>query len=98
MPCCLGCLSLAFPRLTLFLMWLLGYAGAAFDTVLWPVLGFLFMPYTTCAYAIAINEVGDVRGWGLACVVLGVILDFGCHGGSASTGHRYRRTRIYVRR
>lgn len=83
MPCCLGILSLVFPRFTLIVMWLIGYTATAFDTRLWPILGFFFLPYTACAYAIAINEAGAISGVGLALVIIGVILDVGSHGGSA---------------
>ena len=90
MGCCLGIVALAFPRLALILMWLSDYTETAFKTALWPLLGFFFLPYTTCAYAVAINQFGAVEGWGLALIILGVFLDLGSHGGSASTGIRRR--------
>lgn len=86
MPCCLAILAAMFPRLVLFIMWLTGYGGRAFDTVLWPLLGFFLMPFTTAFYAIGINEHGEMRGWALALVILGVFFDLGTHGGSASRG------------
>ena len=91
MTCCLVGVAALFPRLALIGMWLMGYGGRVFDTVLWPVLGFLFMPYTTCAYAIAVNQWGAVHGWGLALVIVGVFLDLGSHGGSASSQRHLRR-------
>jgi len=96
MGCCLGVIAVAFPRIALFVMWLAGYGGQAFETRLWPVLGFFFLPYTTCAYAIAVNSLGGLTGWGLALLILGVVLDLGSHGGSASGGARYRRVRMRV--
>ncbi|MEA3365337.1 MAG: hypothetical protein U9Q79_06815 [Candidatus Hydrogenedentes bacterium] len=89
MGCCLGVLALIFPRVALFVMWLTGYGGRAFETILWPVLGFFFLPYTTCAYAFAVNSMGGLEGWGLAALIVGVLLDFGSHGGSAHSGHYY---------
>jgi hypothetical protein len=71
-------------------MWFTSYTAAAFETRIWPLLGFIFMPFTTCAYAIAINAVGEISGWGLALVIIGVVLDLGGHGGSASSGYRLR--------
>jgi hypothetical protein len=65
---------------------LTGYLGPAFDTVLWPFLGFFFMPYTTCAYAIGINEAGGFQGWSLIVLIIGVMLDFTGHGGTAAGG------------
>lgn len=91
MPCCLLALAAFFPRIALIVMWLGGYGGAAFESVLWPVLGFIFMPFTACAYAIGINEHGAINGWALALVIVGVILDLGSHGGG---GAQYRRTRV----
>lgn len=98
MPCCLGIFALVFPRLALIAMWLSGYAGYAYDSRLWPVLGFFFMPYTACAYAIALNSAGGLHGMGLAILIVGVMLDAGSHGGSASGGRRYRKMHIHVER
>ena len=94
MACCLMAIAAFFPRVALFVMWLSGYGGVAFETILWPLLGFFFMPFTTCGYAIGMNEAGGIEGWGLALVIIGVILDLGSHGGSAKTTTRYRRVRV----
>jgi len=83
MPCCLMIVAGMFPRLTLFIMWLMGYGGRAFESVLWPLLGFFFMPFTTCAYAIGMNEKGSISGWALALVIVAVLMDAGSHGGGA---------------
>lgn len=90
MPCCAMILAAFFPRLTLIIFWLTGYGGRAFDTVVWPVLGFLFMPYTACAYAIALNSFGGLKGIGLALLILGIFLDLGNHGGSGASLRRRR--------
>lgn len=94
MGCCLGIVALAFPRAALAIMWLVGYTATAFETYLWPLLGFIFLPYTTCAYAVAMNELGGTQGLGLVLVVVGVLLDLGTHGGSARSGGRYRRRAV----
>lgn len=94
MPCCLMAIAAFFPRAALVIMWLTGYGGRAFDSMLWPLLGFVFMPFTTCGYAIGMNEAGGIEGWGLALVIVGVILDLGSHGGGAKTTTHYRRVRI----
>ena len=78
MSCCLLLILTVFlPRVALVGMALFGYAQQAFAGWLWPVLGFLFMPYTTCAYVIAMNEAGGVQGWGLALLIVGVVFDMG---------------------
>jgi hypothetical protein len=61
MACLVGCLALALPRVAILLVVLFSdYLGAAYQTILWPLLGFLFMPTTTLAYAWAINSRGSV--------------------------------------
>lgn len=94
MPCCLLAIAAFFPRVALVIMWLGGYSRTAFDTAIWPLLGFFFMPFTTCGYAIAANEFGGAEGMGLVLIIVGVIFDLSSHGGSERA---YRRRRQYVR-
>ena len=83
MPCLVAIGALIFPRLILVLVWLFSdYLGRAYETVIWPLLGFLFLPLTTLAYAFAINANGSVEGWYLAAVVVAVLIDLGIIGGS----------------
>lgn len=84
MPCLLAALALIFPRLVLVLVWLFSdYLGRAYDTLLWPLLGFFFLPLTTLAYAFAMNaNDGSVSGFYLVIVVLAVLIDLGIIGGS----------------
>jgi hypothetical protein len=84
MPFLVGCLALATPRFAIVLVVLFSdYIGRAYETGLWPFVGFLFMPLTTLAYAWAINSRGSVAGIHLAVVVLAVLIDLGVVGGSA---------------
>jgi hypothetical protein len=83
MPCCVTLIALAAPRIALFLVWILSdYLGRAYETVWVPLLGFLFLPTTTLAYAWAINTRGEVRGFALAVVVLAALVDLGALGTS----------------
>jgi hypothetical protein len=95
MPCLLALFALLVPRVTIVLVWLFGnhYFGRAYQTLLWPLLGFLFMPLTTLAYAFAMNgNRGSVSGYYLVLVVLAVLIDLGLLGGGGKAGRR-RRTR-----
>ena len=84
MCCVLALLAFLGPRLVIFLMWLFtNYLSRAFDAFLLPLLGFLFLPWTTIAWAIAQNEFGGVSGVGLLLVALGVLADVGVLGGGA---------------
>ncbi|MFZ9691080.1 MAG: hypothetical protein ACO3EP_03490 [Phycisphaerales bacterium] len=85
MPCLIALAGLFFPRLVLAVLFLFtGYLGAAYQTVLWPVLGFILMPFTTLAYAVAMNSMGGMSGGGVVLVVIGVLLDLGSSGGAAT--------------
>ena len=84
MPCCIGCIALATPRFAIVLVVVFSdYIGRAYDTLVWPLVGFLFMPLTTLAYAWAINSHGSVSGMYLVVVVVAVLFDLGLTGGSA---------------
>jgi hypothetical protein len=83
MPCLILLLALLAPRITLVFVWLLsGYLDRAYDTAIWPILGFFFMPVTTIAYAVARNEGGGIHDGWIALYVLAVLLDLGVIGGA----------------
>lgn len=92
MPCLLGCLAISAPRFVLFLVWLFSnYLDQAYQTKIWPFLGFLFMPLTTLAYAFAMHQGGgQLTGFGWAVVITAVFVDLGLFG----TGERARRKRV----
>ena len=91
MPCLVGCLALAMPRFAIVMVVIFSdYIGRAYQTALWPFIGFLFMPMTTLAYAWAINSRGSVSGVHLVVVVVAVLMDLGLIGGSASR-HKFQR-------
>ena len=91
MGCLIGCLALVTPRIALALIFIFStYLGRAYDTALWPVLGFFLMPLTTLAYAWAGNTNGTVTGVYLAVVVVAVLLDLGLVGGSGASARRRR--------
>ncbi len=84
MPCLVTLLGFFFPRVVMALLFLFtGWFGRAFETTLWPLLGFLFMPYTTLAYMIAMIYNGhQLTGGYIVLVVIGVVMDLGLHGDS----------------
>ena len=91
MPCLLALIALFIPRVVIVLLVIFtDYIGRAYETTLWPLLGFFFMPLTTLAYAWAKNAAGSVAGFYLVVVVIAVLLDLGILGG-ARTGRRYRK-------
>jgi len=92
MPCMIGCLALFMPRFALFLVWVFSnYLGEAYQSFIWPLLGFFFLPLTTLAYAWAWHDGnGSVSGIGLVVVVLAVLVDVGLLGTSESSRRRAR--------
>jgi hypothetical protein len=94
MGCLLPCLAVLMPRLVMFFIFLLtDWFPRAYDTILWPLLGFFFMPYTTLAYMAAMlnNHHTLNNGW-LVLVVIAAIFDLGAHERSARPVY-YRRRR-----
>jgi hypothetical protein len=84
MPCLLVILVLAFPRIFLAALFLFSnYLERAYHGVLLPVLGFIFLPLTTLAYAWMMNSGQPLEGANLLILLLAVILDLGGIGGGA---------------
>jgi hypothetical protein len=84
MCCVLALLAFVGPRLVIFLLLVFtNYMSRAFDAFIWPFLGFIFLPWTTIAFAIAQNEFGGLSGLGLLIVALGLLADVGVLGGGA---------------
>jgi len=98
-PCLVGCLALAFPRLALFLVWLLGgsYLSRAYEHWIWPLLGFFFMPLTTLAFAYGMNSLGrpdEMEPLGWLLVALAAATDIGLIGNGGKNAQRWREERF----
>jgi hypothetical protein len=90
MPCLFLILVLAFPRLVLLLMFFLSdYLVRAYHNLLVPVIGFIFLPLTTLAYAWMVNSHLPLEGVKLIILVVAIIIDLGGIGGGE--WHRRRR-------
>ena len=85
MTCLMGLMAMAFPRMAIILVVIFSdYIGTAYQTTIWPLLGFFFMPVTTLAYAWAIHSNGSVAGLYLIVVIIAVLIDLGIIGGGAA--------------
>ena len=89
--CCLFLLAAGLgPRIALALWWIFGNkVDVAFDTWIWPLLGLLFLPWTTLFYVLAWSAVGGVSGAEWLLVALGVVLDVATYS-ARSAQSRYR--------
>lgn len=91
MPCLVALIALVFPRLAIVLVVIFSdFIGNAYKTVLWPLVGFLFMPLTTLAYAYAINRNASVSGGYFVLVMIAALMDLSLIGGSSKARKRRR--------
>ena len=83
---CLLAAVIAFaPRLALIIMWIFGSrVSLAFESWIWPLLGLIFLPYTTIFYVLVWSP-GGVTGWDWVWVGLGLLLDLVKWGQVANT-------------
>lgn len=89
MPCLLAIVVLAFPRIVLILMWLFSTVlDRAYHGLVIPLIGFIFLPITTIAYAWMVTSGLPIAGFNLVILIIAVLLDVGSHGGGA---RHYRR-------
>jgi hypothetical protein len=90
MPCLLLILVLAFPRIVLAILFFFSnYLDRAYHGVILPLLGFLFLPLTTLAYAWMVNSHQALEGFNLLILLIAVVVDLGGLGG----GEYHRRSR-----
>ena len=83
--CCLVLLCLMAPRLLLFIFWVATDYFMAFESSLWPFLGFVFMPFTTLAYMAAILNNGAMEGWWIVLLIFAILTDLGGNSSTASS-------------
>ena len=85
MPCLFALLAVAFPRVAIVLLWLFtNFFSGLYQTVLIPVLGFIFLPLTLIVYTYLLRaHIGPGTTQGLIFLAIAVILDLGLIGGGA---------------
>jgi hypothetical protein len=73
--CLLAFAIAAAPRLVLILAWIFSDRWAlVWDTWFWPLLGIIFLPYTTVMYMLSVGPTG-INGWDWMWIALGLLLD-----------------------
>lgn len=93
MPC--GCLvallAVVSPRLAIFFVWLFtDRLSVALDSFWIGLIGFLFLPWTTLAWAFAYAPRGGVTGFGWFVVVFAFVVDLSTHAGSSQARREQR--------
>ncbi len=90
MPCLVLIVVLAFPRIALAALFLFSnYLERAYHGLIVPLLGFLFLPLTTLAYAWLTNNHKPMAGVNLIILIGAAVIDAGGLGG----GWRHSRDR-----
>jgi hypothetical protein len=76
----------AFPRLGLFMVWLLRPAlvSAAFGTWIWPLLGLIFLPFATLMYVLFYTPGVGLGWWEWFWVGIAAVFDIGHWAASAT--------------
>ena len=85
MPCLFALMAGMFPRLGTFILWLARPAmfSAAFNgSWFWPILGIVFLPFTTLMFVILWSP-GGLVGWDWMWLGLAVVLDLTHYGSTA---------------
>ena len=91
MCCLLAVMVLIGPRFAFVLWWIFGdRVDQAFDSVLWPLLLLIFLPWTGLAYLIVWSAVGGVSGWEWVVVAIGLVVDLSSVSSRAGKRHRAR--------
>ena len=77
MPCLLALVALVAPRIVIFLLWLFTtWFRGLFDTALWPILGFLFLPTTLLWYTAVQHWFGGQWTlWPVVGIVVALLID-----------------------
>jgi hypothetical protein len=89
MPCLVLIIFLAFPRIALVVLFLFSnYLQHAYHGLLVPLVGFLFLPLTTLAYAWMANTRRPVDGVNLIILIVAVVIDLGGLGHGVSRRRR----------
>ncbi len=95
--CCLALTAgLIGPRVALLIWWLFDTdrVDAAFGSWVWPVLGVIFLPWTTLAYLVVWSPIVGVDNWEWIIVALGFTLDVATYS-SRMAASRYQSARSY---
>ena len=88
MPCLLALLIVLFPRIAIVILYLFtSFFTGVYETILLPLLGFIFLPVTLVAYTYLTKNHYPVDAVYLVIMIVAVAFDLGLLGGA----HRSRK-------
>jgi hypothetical protein len=84
MACLFAVLVIAFPRVAIVLLYLFtNFFSHVYNSVLIPLLGFIFLPLTLITYTFLLNAHIPMGLSSLVALLVAVVLDLGLVGGAA---------------
>jgi hypothetical protein len=84
MPCLLAILVVMFPRIAIVLLYVFtSFFRGVFESILVPLLGFIFLPLTLVAYTWLTRDQRPVDAFYLVVMFVAVIIDLGFIGGAS---------------
>ena len=97
MGCIFLLIALLSPRLGIVFLWAFtDYVYRAFqNNWFWPLLGLIFLPWTTLLFILVAAPVGNITFWGWLMVALGLLMDLSSH--AQSYTNRQQASMIYSR-
>ncbi len=85
--CLFAIIAAAAPRLSLVFIWIFTpLVNRAFDTLLMPILGIFFLPYTTLFYVLVVP--GGISGFEWFLLIFGFVIDIASYTGGAFSRRR----------
>lgn len=76
MPCLFAIIGAFAPRLALVLLWIFTpLVSKALNGIILPILGFIFLPFTTLFYVLVVYSLGQNNIWGWLLILIGFLLD-----------------------
>jgi hypothetical protein len=86
MGCLLALFAGAFPRLAVIIFWITRpeRMDFIFTSFVWPVLGIIFLPFTTLIYILLYQDIQGVTCWDWFWIGLAVLLDLSHWAATAS--------------
>jgi hypothetical protein len=82
MGCLLALLGAFAPRILFLIIWIArpAYVNAVFDTFIFPLLGLIFLPFTTLIYVLLDAPPAGIEGFDWLWIALAVLLDLTHYG------------------
>ena len=94
MGCLLAIMSAFAPRLVFLIIWIARpvYIDSVFDTFIFPLLGLIFLPFTTLMWVLLDAPPVGVHGLDWLWIAIAVVLDLGHVGSAYAQRHQMSRS------